>query len=276
MSVYRKLVIIMFFILLFIVFRFVITPYFRDPIVNAESGKGVIDRQDILARADYVQRAELFEPSSDSVSDADQYLFDGGMGLSITVGRSTIFYPYQLLVWHPVINDVWNGVSLLITYDPLCNTGRVFEREVYEKDEKFRVTDKIWNSAGFIEDETTKSLWSPLLGRALFGDRAQTHLVPYFSELITWETFKRSYPSGRVLARPDGFENDYTFNPFKNYQNSQTVSYPVTSLDARLDAKTMIYGTEDPTIASLTYISSAIPSYWFCWAAVHPDTEVIQ
>jgi hypothetical protein len=52
-------------------------------------------------------------------------------------------YPFQILIWHEIVNDVVGGRPLVITFCPLCNTALVFERRVGERVLDFGTTGRL-------------------------------------------------------------------------------------------------------------------------------------
>jgi len=187
------------------------------------------------------------EPLFESVVAGDTYLRNEGRGLMVEKDGSKRFYPYQLLVWHEAVNDVFGDLPLLITYDPLCGAGIVFERTVTRSDTiqqetlTFGTTGSVWNNALVLYDKESQTQWVPLLRRAVQGTLAGTELNPYLSVEMTWQQFKDFYPSGRVLSRETGTDRDYTENPYADYATNMDIYYPLTTLDGRLNAKEKVF-----------------------------------
>jgi len=154
------------------------------------------------------------DPTFESVGLADVYLNDAGSGLMVQVDGRSRFYPFQLLVWHEIVNDTFRGKSLLITYSPLCAQGMVFERAIGEKEYTFGASGRLWNNNMLMIDHETNSLWSQALAEAVVGDRTGAKLVRYPTRIITWSTFKHVFPNGEVLSRETGSTRDYTQDPY--------------------------------------------------------------
>lgn len=181
------------------------------------------------------------EPHFESVAFADQYLDDRGLGLVVALNGRTRFYPYQILVWHQVVNDTFNGQPLLITYCPLTAAGIVFERG---GPLTFGVSGKLYNSNLLMYDRATHSLWSQMLGEAITGEKISSRLSQYPSSVISWNAFKQQYPGGQVLSRETGFVRDYTHNPYADYEASHAIHFPINHDDPRLTSKTIVFGVE--------------------------------
>ncbi|OGL95657.1 hypothetical protein A2348_03515 [Candidatus Uhrbacteria bacterium RIFOXYB12_FULL_58_10] len=183
----------------------------------------------------------VYTPAFESVAAADQYLNDNGLGLDVEINGKHRFYPYQILVWHEVINDLFDDVPVLVTYSPLSDTGMAFERTVDGEEMVFSVSGSLWNNISIFVDATSGSRWIQLYGRAADGEFVGKELRPIMAKTISWSDWKAAYPHGDVLTRDTGATRDYTRNPYGNYAATPAVWYPLTSVDARLDAKTVVY-----------------------------------
>ncbi|MBI1908289.1 DUF3179 domain-containing protein [Candidatus Uhrbacteria bacterium] len=186
----------------------------------------------------------LEHPSFESVPAADQHLDDAGTGIVVEAGNRQRFYPFQILVWHQVVNDVVDGRSIVVFHDPLSGASGASERGRAEGDSSvFLVSGNVYEGHSLLQDRQTGSLWSPVLGVSVRGTLAGTSLVPSpQTVLMTWGAFKQKYPGAEVLSRNTGFERDYTRNPYEAYASSNQVWFPLSSLDGRLPAKARVYG----------------------------------
>ncbi len=190
-------------------------------------------------------------PQFESVGAADVYLKDDGFGLDVEVGGKHRFYPYQLLVWHQVVNDLFDDRLLTVTYSPLTFTGLVFDLSDMSEGSIFHVSENIWNNNLLMIDTKTSSIWSQILGRAVSGESDGQFRTRYPSSVMTWSVWKSSYPKGQVLSRETGADRDYTRDPYDNYLSTQAIWYPLTAYDDRLPAKTIVYGL---TIGDTRYV----------------------
>ncbi len=185
-------------------------------------------------------------PVFTSVSDADAYVSDDGQGLSVTLGGVTRFYPYQILVWHEVVNDTLGGVPIVVTYCALCNSGQVYERTIDEQTLDFGVSGNVWNANTILYDRQTDSHWVQLLGKAVEGSFDGTELKQIPSRIMTWFEWKQAFPSSQTLSRETGFARDYTRNPYFGYEEERRVMFPLDARDDRLHPKELVYGYIGP------------------------------
>ena len=247
-------------------------------------------------------------PVFESVLNADQYLDDQGRGLVVLNHGSARFYPYQILVWHEIVNDFFGDHYLAVSYDPLCSSGLVFDRAMNSETYTFETSGFLWNSNLVFQDQETESLWVQILQRSVDGSLAGQELEVYPSSEMTWDGFKGAYPYGTVLSRTTGYDRDYTRDPYNEYQEDHSILYSLTHMDERMNSKERVLGvvsadgakayelslfeneselydavgSADLTIeadSDQLYVNStdevvAYKTFWFCWAAAHPETEL--
>lgn len=182
------------------------------------------------------------KPIYESVIRADQYLKDDGLGILIERNGTARFYPYQILVWHEIVNDTFEGEPILVTYCPLCATGIVFERLVDGEAVEFGTSGKLWNSNLVMYDRKTQSLWSQAFGEAIVGSKTRETLRQLPAITVSWADFKKAYPNGEVLSRETGAIRDYTRDPYGDYYTNNDVLFPLTNTDDRLNLKEFVFG----------------------------------
>lgn len=157
-----------------------------------------------------------------------------------------------------------------------------------------------------------ESLWSQQLGEAVVGPLTGTKLEQIVVDTITFSDWKTKYPDTKVLSTDTGASRNYNVNPYGSYEFDQEIIFPVTNKDGRLPRKTKVYGVEvngkfkaypverlkrgetiTDTVGGQTIIITIDQggrvrmkggesgkeiswqiSFWFSWAAFHPDTEV--
>ncbi|MEK7614834.1 MAG: DUF3179 domain-containing protein [Patescibacteria group bacterium] len=186
------------------------------------------------------------KPIFETVSAADQYLDNDGFGLVVTSGTRVRFYPYQILVWHEIVNDSFDGKPLLVTYCPLTYTGLVFDPQINTETFLFGTSGKLLNNNLLMQDRKTNSLWSQAIGEAVVGDLKGTQLKLRPSFTITWADFKDTFPNGMVLSRRTGVVRDYTHDPYGNYHTTNAVLFPLSHVDSRLETKKLVFGYKTP------------------------------
>jgi hypothetical protein len=183
-------------------------------------------------------------PSFESVSVADQYLNNDGLGIVVRSNSLSRFYPFQILVWHHVVNDVVGSQPLLVSYNPFALSGAAYQRTVQGIILDFGLSDKLANSNLLLYDRATHSLWDPMSHAAIDGEKKGVSLARYPSTVMTWNAFKAFYENGQVLSRETGFSRDYTHDPYGDYLFRPNILFPVSHKDDRLPSKALVYGIE--------------------------------
>lgn len=91
--------------------------------------------------------------------DALAWLEDDHLVMGYVSGASTFAYPINVLDLHEIVNDVIDGVPLVVTYCPLCFSGVVFSRELDGRLLTFGNTSALYQSDMVMYDHQTGSYW---------------------------------------------------------------------------------------------------------------------
>lgn len=243
------------------------------------------------------------------------FLNDTDPGVGLVVKGEARFYPYRILVWHEIVNDTIQGEPVLVTYCPLCATGIAFERKVAGVEQEFGVSGRLWRSNLLMynraDGEKNESLWSQVLGEAVLGVNTGEKLTIMPSDIVRWSDWKKLHPDTKVLSADTGTARDYGRDPYGDYYTSESVSFGASFSDTRLHPKALVAGieingkykaysiealnvgeTRDTfegkdvvvnkdsagriTVSALGERVPHIPSFWFSWLAVHPETELFK
>ncbi len=87
--------------------------------------------------------------------------------ISIDLNGDAGAYPLRILLWHEIVNDVVDGVPVLVSYCPLCNSGVVFDRRIEGKTLSFGNTGRIRYFDMLMYDHQTESWWQQFWARRL-------------------------------------------------------------------------------------------------------------
>lgn len=200
-------------------------------------------------------------PKFISIAEADKLLDDTSVGLGIVHKGETRFYPYQILVWHEIVNDTIAGDPVLVTYCPLCATGVVFERKINGNPVEFGVSGLLWQSNLLMynrsADPVDESLWSQVLGEAVLGKLTGTKLNIISADTVRYGDWKKSHPDTIILSRDTGTSRSYGRDPYGSYYTDDTVGFGATFNDDRLQAKEFVLGI-DVNGKFKAYLSSAL------------------
>ncbi|MGI8977399.1 MAG: DUF3179 domain-containing protein [Thermomicrobiales bacterium] len=166
-------------------------------------------------------------------------------GTPASVGKA---YPLQILIWHEIVNDLLDGVPLLVTFCPLCNTSIVFDRRLHPDEPDatvydFGTTGNLRHSDLVMWDRQTESWWQQVSGEAIVGELAGSVLTSIPSQLISFAQFRESWPEGEVLSRATGFDRPYGDNPYPGYDDIDSSPFLFDQeADDRLPAMQRVIG----------------------------------
>jgi len=182
------------------------------------------------------------DPKFVSIALANEFVKDEEIGIAIDIDGVQRFYPFQILVFHEIVNDTINKKRVLVSYCPLCLTAIVFDPVVNGERVEFGVSGKLWNSNLLMYDRKTDSLWSQALGEAVVGERTGEELKVLASDILKYGIWKDTNPKGSVLSRDTGATRFYGQDPYGNYYTSPGLYFPVSTKDNRLDDKDFVLG----------------------------------
>jgi hypothetical protein len=181
-------------------------------------------------------------PKFISVSEAAALLLDTEPGLAFEHKGVSRFYPFQILVWHEIVNDTIGGQRVLVTYCPLCLSGIVFDPTVQGERVEFGTSGKLWNSNLLMYDRKTNSLWSQILGEAVVGEMTGMRLPVLPSDQIRFGEWRKLHPDAQVLSRDTGRTRLYGQDPYGDYYTTPGTYFPVSKKDDRLAEKDFVLG----------------------------------
>jgi len=182
-------------------------------------------------------------PKFVSVDEADKFLSDTEPGTAFSRGSTHRFYPYQITVWHEIVNDIVEGERILVTYCPLCLTGYILDPVVKGERVEFGTSGKLWRSNLVMYDRKTDSLWSQVLGEAILGEMTGTVLDVLPSDQILYGNWKKAHPNGEVLSRDTGSFRRYGSSPYGDYFAVTNLSLQLAKpTDTRLPNGAFVFG----------------------------------
>lgn len=158
-------------------------------------------------------------PVYESLDSAQSWLADQEPVILLRVGNTARIYPLQILTWHEIVNDEINGVPMVISFCPLCNTGVVFKREYKGRVLDFGTTGRLRNSNLLMYDRQTESWWQQASGEAIIGELAGGELDFYPAMTLSFSEAAASAPDATVLSRETGYSRPYGQNPYPGYDS---------------------------------------------------------
>ena len=150
--------------------------------------------------------------------------------IAVGIAGESRAYPIQILIWHEIVNDEIAGVPVAVTFCPLCNTAIVFDRRVGGRTLHFGTTGNLRHSDLVMYDRQTESWWQQFGGEGIVGRYTGVRLKNIPAQIVAWEEFRQSYPTGFVLERPKAhptsrnsdFLRPYGENPYQGYDDIES------------------------------------------------------
>jgi hypothetical protein len=255
----------------------------------------------------------LLEPDF-SPADLATYLAPEDEVIGVHIGGESKAYPLRILVWHELANDTVGGVPIAVTYCPLCGTCMVFDRRVDGETHTFGVSRLLYQSDVLFYDHQQHGLWSQLKMAAVSGPLAGKPLQWIPSERTRWGRWRTAYPQSQVLTDNTGYGRNYGRMPYRGYEKSAKLLFPVPASRNELAPKTWVVGVlvngspqaypkalfpasgsneirdtvggvkirivRDPSTGAIrakTESDEVLPVvevYWFAWQAFYPTTDL--
>jgi len=183
-------------------------------------------------------------PAFVSPDEADKWIKDNELVLVINYRGVQRVYPFQILVWHEIVNDRIAVDPVLITYCPLCGSGIAYSRSIDGEAVTFGTTGKLYNSNLVMYDRKTNTYWSQIDGRAIYGKLTGEKLKPLPVDTVIWGNWKKYHKKFSVLDRKTGYSRPYGNDPYGNYYTADTLFFPVENESSSLHPKAVIYGID--------------------------------
>lgn len=282
--------------------------------------KNGFDLQESLVPIDHILRGG---PAKDGIPAIDnphfvaagqaRFLQADDFVLGIEYQGLTKAYPINILNWHEIVNDRFNGAPVVITFCPLCGSGMAYSAVINGKPHSFGVSGLLYNSDVLLYDRETQSLWSQLMSQAISGPYKGKRLDSLPLRHTTWQDWQTRHPDTLVLSTKTGFNRDYRNSPYADYIERPQIMFPVTAVSKRFHPKeevlgleiggqfkaypfieleksadsftetvggqsiTLRYDRQHRSAAAYDQQGKLLPgvrTFWFAWYAFHPQTEV--
>lgn len=157
-----------------------------------------------------------------NIEEADEWLQDLEPVTVFEHDGDARIYPFQILTWHEIVNDVVGGRPVAVTFCPLCNTAIVFDATVDGRELDFGTTGRLRYSNLLMYDRQTESWWQQATGEAVIGEFVGRRLELLPAPIISWAEACDAYPNAQVLSHDTGFRRNYGQNPYAGYDNANS------------------------------------------------------
>lgn len=191
---------------------------FRLGLLSTE-GEPLIDPTELVDAASFDGIPSVDDPVVVPAARTDGPLSDTEQVMLVVHGGVARVYPVRSLIRHEIVNDVVGGLTVAVTWCPLCNTGITFDRRVDGRPEVFGVSGGLYRSALVMFDRRTTALWPQPLGQAVLGPLLGEELAVVPSSLLPWSEARDAYPALEVVLGSQD-ELEQSRNPYVGYDVS--------------------------------------------------------
>ena len=178
-------------------------------------------------------------PEFEPVNKANRVMASEELVIGLVGEREQRAYSTWQLDRHEIVNDVFEGRPIAVTWCPLCGTGVVYDRRVGSRTLTFGVSGMLFRDALVMFDRETDTLWTHVDGQAIKGPLAGRTLVPVAAVHATWEQWKTLYPDSVVLQKRGKFRSTYDSY---NRSSKKLGIFGRRNEDTRLPGKERILG----------------------------------
>jgi hypothetical protein len=163
----------------------------------------------------------IYVPKYESAQGGD-WLNDRDLVIGYDSESGAYAYPIKILNFHEIVNDVIDGVHVLVSYCPLCASAVVYDRELDGQILLFGNTSALYESDMVMYDHESGSYWFQVVGDAIVGPLTGKRLKMLPSMTISWGEWKKLRPDTKVLSARLGLlggssGNPYLRDPFVGY-----------------------------------------------------------
>ena len=184
----------------------------------------------------------LYRPRYDRIQDADLTMNQNDLVFVVNFPEGPRIYPQRIMVWHQIINELFDDNAYAVTYCPTTGTLMAYNSSMHGMNLIFELEGRMFEGNSVLLDRNTGSMWLQATGMAFDGQLTGRGMpmIPVF--WTTWQAAKTTFPDAPVLSQPPG-KIPYGRDPYGNYQkqgsyyDNDTLLYPVRYLDRRFHRK---------------------------------------
>lgn len=131
---------------------------------------------------------------------SDKRVYPKEFVLGLVINDKAKAYPFSALSRQSVVNDVFEGDSILVVFEKESATGMVFARKVQGRTLTFRRTEIKGKNGFFLIDDATGSFWNGLTGKAVQGPLKGQKLNPRPVTPSFWFGWVDHYPKTMIFT----------------------------------------------------------------------------
>lgn len=166
------------------------------------------------------------------------YLAGNEKVFGVVINGDARAYPYRIMDWHEMLNDVVGGEPVTLAYCTLCGSGILFNsipegtHPLAGKPLSFGSSGLLYRSNKLMYDQATNSLWNQFTGKPAVGTLATADLKLTARPIVTttWKEWLKTHPGTRVLDINTGYDRNYrTGTPYHDYFSSPDLLFPAAT-----------------------------------------------
>ena len=144
------------------------------------------------------QTVDYYRHDPENSTDPFEPKYFANLQWGFVRGGRAVSWPLKELARHPVVNDSFAGLPLVIVFDSDTATIAAFERRVNDAELTFR-----WKADALVDDQTS-SVWDPVSGRAIRGTFAGRRLKPVAGIVSHQRAWRTLHAETEVRNAPTG------------------------------------------------------------------------
>lgn len=161
--------------------------------------------------------------------DALYNYYDYEPVIMIHINNEARAYPLSVLTLYELANDTIDGVPIMVTYCPMCNSEVVYNREVNTpsgtKQLTFGISGLLCHNDMIMFDRETESWWEQIMGNGIAGKYSGTDLEMIPAMLISVYDYFDRFPHGKILSPEymDAYISTHHHRPFHNLEHHNSL-----------------------------------------------------
>jgi len=175
------------------------------------------------------------------------YLREKDLVFGISINGDTRAYPYRIMDWHEMLNDVIGGVPVSLAYCTLCDSGILYKTQLDPEKPVliFGSSGFLYRSNKLMYDQETHTLWNQFSGKPVVGPLSNSNIELEVLPVVTttWGEWLAQHPDTKVLSSNTGFKRDYSPGvAYGAYFGSDELMFPAYVGDDTLRQKQQVFG----------------------------------
>jgi len=140
-------------------------------------------------------------------------------------------YPFRILDWHEMANDVIGGQPVSLAYCTMCGAGILYDTTKADGGFfTFGTSGLLYRSNKLMYDHQTNTLWNQMTGEPAMGSLVgkDVRLKPLPLTVTTWAAWRELHPDTLVASPDTGYNRRYTPGAaYGDYFSSPDLRFPV-------------------------------------------------